>query len=1405
MQGTNESDDDDWGDFSLSMSDTEEEDQVNMAQSGHGMSPPATSSSKEEEYDQENQRLMSHDQDDEASTAIAEERKSSSLMIFAVGLFVALLFSLVLGVLFGHSHVKNWVKPPHSGNAGHKQEELTLVAWCHPKKAEFPVFALRRAPSLSDFASDELLQAIGLDGARGQFKVVAYEKSESPTRRYPTKIQGVNKSADWRFDRLSDDTGYTPSPHHHSIPWPMPIAVNFSQWTTSFCESTSCKLESKRFYADNFSVKIPRKQYEDLHQTERNMVKYIGGNICGGITTPNVQLVDHSQLNFREETDRLLCRPASAVLQLEALEKGSYDSAFSGPCHLSIMNPIGSVVIMTDKLQVDPAPSHIRTRAENAAELDITTAHNAVRSYMKLKDSTTTWTGGSIWQPTEPRWQWPYESTFRLNSAALVVPELGMDEEYSLELSHSHEQASGDPSVMRINAASIWGLTRASSSMRQLYRNTDALIDFPEISVVDSPRFPWRGVSVDTARHFLPVPKLKALIDSMAMSKFNTLHWHLVDSQSFPLLVRLTLNVTVKEYANFFNWARGYISQLYSGEKCPAQTYSIPASSFVDSPHPLETNLTLQGNFTAPWSRSKVYSESSINYLVRYGALRGIRIVPEMDVPSHAGGWGCAFARWALEGVLNREQERNPNGFPSLSNGKSIDDVLRQFDGVPCPYRCNGPTLSIVSPCHGTVRSDDSLLHGMNKYALDPSLRITYDVVQKILGRVQDLFPDKWMHLGGDEVAPECWGGVDHIHQWALRKRDTTSLRFLWNFFTKSILSHIRKNAIVWQDAYDELGEPIQNPPKGLGKTVAVQTWKCWAGMDTNAAMKAASNWESSRRGVIRSSCWYLDWETSWHQVYKDDPWPHFSGRMLEAPLLVNSPAVWGGEAAIWTEHIDSTNVGCKSFPRSAAVGERLWSSRLRVTTNDTLRTCDDGVCTSRVEVLRERATMQNNISYTLGRLSVFRDRIDRETELHPSRMVPANDKHHSKTCTKAISQGVQWALRPQDVLNYTSLSEKFHSLPYEYYSPSFSEGLRSFHTVISFNVADGGRTKFPAQVLELGNECQVPEGKRIIKPRLCEILLWLRQREADVAALVELNNWDQGEEDVPEKVLVTKYMQENAAFAGYAHSVLLRANEGYHMGVMSRQPIQVLFYDTTNFERGALVVEIDNIVYVVAHLHAHSSQARLEECRVLAKVVTDISASGKPILMLGDMNTLSPNDQAWHQQAEILPWLRKKAPRRFSKKHGYILQSGLGLPEGWSKAVSTDDIPDISINHDSAENELNNAIANRTLLDYRPMHVLLDCGLQDLCSLKKWPEESAERDMEKKAPSPCDYTEPTDYSLVETIDASAVPPFRLDYGLANNPLLAKFPGAACTVVQTRKTAQLSDHYPIECRWRYFD
>lgn len=226
----------------------------------------------------------------------------------------------------------------------------------------------------------------------------------------------------------------------------------------------------------------------------------------------------------------------------------------------------------------------------------------------------------------------------QINCQRSGVLGLNEDENYVLEV---------EPNIIRINAANDLGALHALETLLQLLQNNSTDFYFPTAVISDNPRFIWRGLMIDVARHFQPVDVIKRNLDAMAAVKMNVFHWHLVDDQGW--------RVEVKN-------------------------------------HPKLTELASDGDY---------YTQEEIRSIVEYADQRGIMVVPEIDVPGHASALLTAYPeigskknnldKWTLEAneqtLVNYSIERNAGVFtPTLdpSNPKTYQLLSEIFDEV-CP------------------------------------------------------------------------------------------------------------------------------------------------------------------------------------------------------------------------------------------------------------------------------------------------------------------------------------------------------------------------------------------------------------------------------------------------------------------------------------------------------------------------------------------------------------------------------------------------------------------------------------------------------------------------------------------------------------------------------------------------
>lgn len=219
------------------------------------------------------------------------------------------------------------------------------------------------------------------------------------------------------------------------------------------------------------------------------------------------------------------------------------------------------------------------------------------------------------------------EAELQINCVRNGKIEINEDESYELKIASNK---------ITINATSDLGALHGLETLLQLLQNNSTSFYFPIVEILDSPRFTWRGLMIDAARHFQPVDVIKRNLDAMASMKMNVFHWHLADDQGWRI-----------ELKN----------------------------------HPKLTELASDGNF---------YTQEEIKNIVKYADERGILVVPEIDVPGHASALLTAYPEIGSkvgEGKITYEVQRNSGIFNATldpTNPRTYELLSSIFDEV-CP------------------------------------------------------------------------------------------------------------------------------------------------------------------------------------------------------------------------------------------------------------------------------------------------------------------------------------------------------------------------------------------------------------------------------------------------------------------------------------------------------------------------------------------------------------------------------------------------------------------------------------------------------------------------------------------------------------------------------------------------
>ncbi|MCP4882319.1 MAG: family 20 glycosylhydrolase [Flavobacteriales bacterium] len=349
---------------------------------------------------------------------------------------------------------------------------------------------------------------------------------------------------------------------------------------------------------------------------------------------------------------------------------------------------------------------------------------------------------------------------------------MGIDESYNLQVTDN---------VIEIRAKTDVGAMHGLSSLLQLIEIKNGSYAFAGVEINDEPRFVWRGLMMDVARHFMPIDVVKRNIDAMALVKLNVFHWHLSDDQGFRVETKT-------------------LPELY--QKASDGLY---------------------------------YTKSDVKEIVKYANDRGIRVVPEFDVPGH----GTAFL----------------TAFPELGSKKDMEYSVERNSGIFDP-------------------------------TLDPTNEKTYEFLDALFKEVAPLFNDVYFHIGGDENEGKHWDENIDIQQFMKENelKDNHELQTYFNIRLEKILAKYGKSLMGWEEIM------TANMPK----TALIHSWRgVNEGMQPGESLvKAVKNGYQT----ILSNGYYIDLLLSVEDHYLVDPMPDVELTEVEAKRILGGEATMWAE-----------------------------------------------------------------------------------------------------------------------------------------------------------------------------------------------------------------------------------------------------------------------------------------------------------------------------------------------------------------------------------------------------------------------------------------------------------------------------------------------------------------------------
>ncbi len=388
-----------------------------------------------------------------------------------------------------------------------------------------------------------------------------------------------------------------------------------------------------------------------------------------------------------------------------------------------------------------------------------------------------------------------------------------------------------------IKAKDVPGMVHGIETLMQLLPLTKIeSASVPSVVINDYPRFDYRGMHLDVSRHFFPVDYIKKYIDYLTFYKFNTFHWHLTDDQGWRIEIR------------------GYPKLTSIG----AWRDSTLIGHFRDKP--ARYDGIRYGGF---------YTQEEVKGVIKYAAIRGITIIPEIDIPGHSRAIIASYPEFST----------NPDS---------------TFDVATSPGMYNWKN-NVLAP---------------NKK--------TFDFLKTVFGEIADLFPSPYIHIGGDECS-QMWWKADPKTQDFMKEHGIKNETALQTYFVEQVIEDLKakgKKVIGW----DEILEG------DLDTSAIIMNWR-----GVKAAIQAVK--EKHHVIMSPSGYTYFNYSQTKHEdsltqggylplskVYNFEPIPDG----LDS-LEINY--ILGAQGNVWTEYIaNKAKLEYIIFPRMTALSEALWT-----------------------------------------------------------------------------------------------------------------------------------------------------------------------------------------------------------------------------------------------------------------------------------------------------------------------------------------------------------------------------------------------------------------------------------------------------------------------------------------------
>ncbi|WAC39197.1 beta-N-acetylhexosaminidase [Pedobacter sp. SL55] len=269
-------------------------------------------------------------------------------------------------------------------------------------------------------------------------------------------------------------------------------------------------------------------------------------------------------------------------------------------------------------------------------------------------------------------------------------------------------------------------------------------LKFPSVSVIDYPRFDYRGMHLDVSRHFFDVAFIKQYIDYLALHKMNYFHWHLTDDHGW--------RIEIKKYPKLTEvgaWRNGSIIGLWPGKGNENIKYQVLPNDVKITPENavIKTDGIRHGGF---------YTQDEVKEVIRYAADRYITVIPEIEMPAHSMAALAAYPEFGTD----------------PKSGYKVAETWGM----------------------------------MNKYnnVFQPTEK-TFGFLEDVLTEVMNLFPSQYIHIGGDEASKIWWKQSAETQKIMKEKgiKDEVALQSYFIHRIEKFVNSKGKTIIGWDEILD--------------------------------------------------------------------------------------------------------------------------------------------------------------------------------------------------------------------------------------------------------------------------------------------------------------------------------------------------------------------------------------------------------------------------------------------------------------------------------------------------------------------------------------------------------------------------------------------------------------------------